>query len=766
VPATVRLRMFRADAISRGRLNRSSMRIGAQIDDLIDGVKGAKEAIESIGESTDKVSEGFKTLAEAVGVSLSIEGFKSFVENMAELGSHTEDSMARLGQSAEQITTLQGVASVAGISFEGLQQSIEKASLNIQKSTKDGYNPAAQALKVLGLNARQLTGIPADQWFNKIADAVSRFNPSLNLTNAVTAAFGRGTAQMLPLLLQGSEHFQELSAAVKKAQEGLAAAIPGMDNTHEKISLMTASVQGLGGRIFSVLKPSIDSAIKSFTAWVQSIDSKTIAKAVTEIVQYSTEAMLSIGNMSIGLLESFAAVSGGLDPLIKKIEVLALGAALGQMMGGLKGAIVGAGLASAVSLFVQEYSKIPVTAAKVNVNLDAQREKLASIVAAIRAQFANLNLTPPKVTTGGNGKQDAGGIDAAAKDEMGARASRIEAAISAEQAKFAQIKEILNQEASAYKITEQQKAIYTETALQQMYEAEMASIEKKILLYPKDTKAYEDVQKEKAKLTQEYQTQMVSTVDASQKEMVQTVQGYLQTITGSFNSSLKGLITGTTSWAQAMQNITSGLFMKMIEGVENWAVKHASVIIGDSLLQKTQSASDVMTAAAAEAAKTEAAVAGAAARAAAETTGASAGIATQIGAAITSIGIDAGKVFAGVFGFLAPVMGPAAAGPAGASAAETLAAGMAPLAVGAWEIPSVMPALLHPGEMVIPANFASGIRSASAGGGGQGGAGTNVGISMNVSAFNPAGMQATINAMMPQLARALQRYQSLNPSTN
>jgi hypothetical protein len=35
----------------------------------------------------------------------------------------------------------------------------------------------------------------------------------------------------------------------------------------------------------------------------------------------------------------------------------------------------------------------------------------------------------------------------------------------------------------------------------------------------------------------------------------------------------------------------------------------------------------------------------------------------------------------------------------------------------------------------------------------------------NVSAFNPSGMQATLQSMMPQLARMLQQYQNLNPST-
>ncbi len=741
------------------------VRFGAQIDDLIDGVKGAKEAIESIGESTDRVSEGFKTLAEVAGLSFSIEGFKSFVESMAELGSHTEDSMARLGQSAEQITTLQGVASLAGISFEGLQQSIEKASLNIQKSTKDGYNPAAQALKVLGLGARELTGIPADQWFNKIADAVSKFNPSLNLTNAVTAAFGRGTAQMLPLLLQGAEHFNEMATAVKRAQEGLAAAIPGMADTHEKISLLTTSIQSLGARIFSVLKPAIDGAITSFTAWVQSIDTKTIANAVTQIVQYSTDAMLAIGNLSISLLETFARVSGGLDPLIKKIEVLALGAAIGQSFGGLKGAIAGSGIAAAVAMFAEQYQKIPEVAAKVNVNLDAQREKLASIVASIKASFANLNLTAPEAPAVKSQKLDASAIDAGAKNELAAQATKIEEEIAAEEAKLQRIKSIFSEEAESYKITQSQKAIYTETAIQQAYEAELGFINQKIALYARGSKDYEAAEKEKAKLTQQYEKDMLATVQASQKEMTQSITQGLQTVTGAFNSQLRGLLAGTTSWAQAMKNIGSDLFLKLIEMVEQWAVKHAATIIADSVLQKTQAAQQVVTQAAAEAAKTEATVTGAAARAAAETTGASAGIATQIGAAITSIGIDAGKVFAGVFGFLAPVMGPAAAGPAGASEAAALAGGLAPLATGAWDIPSTSPYLLHPGEMVIPQNFASGIRSAASGGGGGQGGSQQIVFAPQVSAIDAGSVQKFFQQYAPQMARTLQSYQNLNPST-
>ena len=65
-------------------------------------------------------------------------------------------------------------------------------------------------------------------------------------------------------------------------------------------------------------------------------------------------------------------------------------------------------------------------------------------------------------------------------------------------------------------------------------------------------------------------------------------------------------------------------------------------------------------------------------------------------------------------------------------------------------------AVIHQGESIVPAAEGSG--PYTGGGGVQN-------ISLNLSAFNPSGMQQLINQMMPQLARSLNNYQQLNPST-
>jgi hypothetical protein len=127
-----------------------------------------------------------------------------------------------------------------------------------------------------------------------------------------------------------------------------------------------------------------------------------------------------------------------------------------------------------------------------------------------------------------------------------------------------------------------------------------------------------------------------------------------------------------------------------------------------------------------ETAKTGATTAGASARTAAETAAALAGKAVQVGTNITTITADAGVTFAGTMAALSgiPYIGPYIAPPmASAAMAEVMSMlGMASFDVGAWEVPGDMLAQIHGGEMIVPANFAEGMRSAMGGEGTLGGA--------------------------------------------
>jgi hypothetical protein len=110
-----------------------------------------------------------------------------------------------------------------------------------------------------------------------------------------------------------------------------------------------------------------------------------------------------------------------------------------------------------------------------------------------------------------------------------------------------------------------------------------------------------------------------------------------------------------------------------------------------------------------------------------------AGLAMKAANAVKSIMTDASQAFSGIFAFLSPLMGPAAAGPAAAGEATVMAAasGIAS-AAGGWVVPSDQLAMVHQNEMILPANISQGIQNMIS----AGGAGGASSVVINVSAID------------------------------
>jgi hypothetical protein len=161
----------------------------------------------------------------------------------------------------------------------------------------------------------------------------------------------------------------------------------------------------------------------------------------------------------------------------------------------------------------------------------------------------------------------------------------------------------------------------------------------------------------------------------------------------SSDNAIRGLIRGTETWRQAAVNIATDMEVKFAQ------------LASHRLLNWVES----------ELGMTQATEAGNTARVASDQSASATSLGAQAEKVISTILNDAKQVFSGIFAFLSPVMGPAAAGPAAAGSAtvSALAGEIAYAESGAWNIPSNTLAYLHAGEMVVPANFASGLRNGS-----------------------------------------------------
>jgi hypothetical protein len=174
------------------------------------------------------------------------------------------------------------------------------------------------------------------------------------------------------------------------------------------------------------------------------------------------------------------------------------------------------------------------------------------------------------------------------------------------------------------------------------------------------------------------------------------------------SSSITGMITGQLRLRDAARNILLQIIHSFIQARVKTVADWLAGVAAQTAATTTG-----------EAAKTAAVTAGVAARSGAESAGATASLASTISGVLKSITASAGETFAGIFGFLSPVMGPAAAGPAAAGEATVLAvgAGLASYATGAWSLPADMIAHVHRGEMIVPAGvtpWAQGVLSGAA----------------------------------------------------
>ena len=227
--------------------------------------------------------------------------------------------------------------------------------------------------------------------------------------------------------------------------------------------------------------------------------------------------------------------------------------------------------------------------------------------------------------------------------------------------------------------------------------------------YKDNATAYANVQRQIDELAAQSALKRQQIEKSYTREVYADYKRGFEQIGSSVSTQIVGIIKGHETLRQAVSNVLLSIVQSFIQARIRTVADWLAGVITESTATSVG-----------EATKTSAVLAGTAARTAASDAAATASASTTIATIGKSIIASAAETFAGIFGFLSPVLGPAAAGPAVAGQATVLAAGAAlpSFDTGAWSLPSDMIARVHRGEMIVPAGPAARIRDAAAGGGG------------------------------------------------
>jgi hypothetical protein len=293
-------------------------------------------------------------------------------------------------------------------------------------------------------------------------------------------------------------------------------------------------------------------------------------------------------------------------------------------------------------------------------------------------------------------------------------------------------------EAREHEITIAQKLAWSRQSLEEELAAEVAALQQKAALGDQSLAQKTRIDEQILAVERRTQGQIIALTRKAVDEQASQYQAFAGTVTQAFNSQLHGLLSGTESWRTAFKNVLEDLLIKFIEWGEATVVHQAAT----------------------EAAKTAATTAGVTARTGAEQAGAAASLATQAATMVRSILSSAAEAFAGVFGFLAPIMGPFAAGPATAAQATvaSMAGAVAAADIGMWRVPEDMLTLVHHNELVMPAAEAGafrGLLSSEAQGGAQGAVHIHPTTNFHVSAVDSGSVAQWMKSNSATMMKAI-----------
>lgn len=198
----------------------------------------------------------------------------------------------RLGATTAAVQALEHAADLAGVSSEALTSSADRLNRKLGEVAKTGKGPAFEALQALGLSAKQLSELDADERLATLADAMADAGYSAQQMSATLADLGIKQAAVNNLLQGGGAAIREARAEV--VRYGIA--VSDIDATkveaaNDAWTRAMAAVKGVITQLTIQLAPIIEAIAVAFTDAAASGQgfAVQIAGGVKTLIQFFAE---------------------------------------------------------------------------------------------------------------------------------------------------------------------------------------------------------------------------------------------------------------------------------------------------------------------------------------------------------------------------------------------------------------------------------------------------------------------------------------------
>lgn len=208
------------------------------------------------------------------------------------------DLSAKLGTTTEGLSALQYAAAQNGSSGEAVAAGIAVMNRKLGEAVQKG-GQAADSLKTLGLDARNLAAMQPDQAFLLIADAIGKLPTAAERAAASTAILGRSGQDLMPLFRQGGDAIK--SSMEEAAQLGVAVSqfdTLKVQELWDAFGKLQALITGVGNSLIAEVAPYLTLVIEKFVAWA----------STSTMLQSAWEVAIGFLTGSLGVLADAAQV--------------------------------------------------------------------------------------------------------------------------------------------------------------------------------------------------------------------------------------------------------------------------------------------------------------------------------------------------------------------------------------------------------------------------------------------------------------------------
>jgi TP901 family phage tail tape measure protein len=699
------------------------VKFGAQLDGLVAGINDAKTQLQSITAPIAGIKDAFSGLAEAAVAGLGIDKLGEAESKYGELGEQIQRTALILGESTDQVQEMSFAIRMGGGDAETASMTMGIFEKNIAQAAS-GTGTAATAFENMGIAIKDANGNTrsAIDILKDMAGVLSTVSDANIRAEYGRALMGRGYQNLLPVLLQGKEGFDKLNAILNETGAKMSPEmVAKADELAQHTKILGSAWDGFAHTIESAVLPAYDALIQK----------------TTSAIEHTTAFITS--------LSIKAPATGGPSS-----------GATGSWGGGSTGAF------GPKDYGVQFGPPQPTTLEPLGSGEDkSQKDTLALDDIKTTEELAKLKLQMQK-------------------DELDAEVA-------------------LGKESKVQELGDLQEL------LGQEYDAQDAALEQKKALYGEDTVEFQEALNQQDVLLQKYLAdyekinQQIAQANAEQvKKTQEAYKAFFDTVDKSLDQMLQGILQGTTTWQRSIAHLFDNLAVAFIENVAKMMLKWAAFeaaqaafgsgdILTKSLGSQVPSAiggsqqNNVLNAAmdklfAALGVNTAAHTAGTVATSGNTLATTSDTIATTTGTVTTtgltvattantlSSSADAASNVAQL-GLNTLDTGTNTAAIAANTTALFASKALPSFDVGSWSIPNDMEAVVHQGEMIIPAGPAAAIRSGGFSSGSAGG--DQYSITMNINALDGANVANVLQSGTGQkviISSVQNALRNLNPN--